>query len=270
MELKIIRKLFCSLSIAAKQLKYIFSRVEFWIVIITLAAYFSIVLEDVRTYLCDSDLYVGLFSVFPLLIQERDHLFLILIGYLFLVSDVPEFYPGIDLQILRTSRNIWYYSQWIYLVLITMVYIVLIQMLELLFLFPRVELSMGWGSAVVDGRIFENINSGFLNYSPVTENFSTSLLLLLLSLVFAGICGVCNLMFRHAGLGVLLNALFLFGFLLYSSDGLSMGFLSPVEVYAGFNGSGIAGYISYYIILCTIIFAFGYYSLSRIDIGCRQ
>lgn len=236
------------LLIAIKQLKYIFSRVDFWIVMITLAAYFSITLEETRVYLQNDELYMGIFSIFPLLIQERDHLFLILIGYLFLVSDAPEFYPGVDMQILRTSRNIWYCSQWIYLVMLTIVYFLLVQLLELVFLFPWIS---------------------FSGQNPVWEWFSASLLIVLLALFFAGICEVCNLLFRHAGVGVLINALFLFAYLMYA-NGYSMGFISPVEVYAGFNGSGIAGYICYYIILCTIIFAFGYYSLSRIDIGCRQ
>ncbi len=264
--------------IAARQLKNVFARVDFWIVIVTLAAFFSVYFPDAQRSLATAGERVGVFAVFPIALQESDVTFLILIGYLFLTTDIPDFGPGTDMQAIRVTRGIWYTAQWVYMAVLTAAYYLLVGILELVFFIPSLQISGGWGAGVTGGAISGGsyplaIARSFLEHGAWKECLAVFALVVLLSLVIGGACCVCNTLTTHAGVGVLVDALMVFAYLLYETGTLSLGLLSPTEAFARFAGTGMwefLGYAAYYVIWCTVIYAIGYAKLFRVDIRAAE
>ena len=221
---------------------------DYWIIIITLAAFFSIILTEVRDSLAAGGEKIGICSVFPLLLGNGDIVLLITAGYLILASDIPEFSPCTQMQILRVDRAVWYVSQWIYIAAITVIYYVSIHIIAVLFLFPQIE----------------------LNYSTFAEGLSSFFLITLLSVFFAGVCCICNVLSIHAGIGVMIDAIFIFLYLLYDRGNFSLGALSPMEMFAKYHdtgGTGVYGYVGYYVILNAVCIVLGFTKLSKADIS---
>lgn len=241
------RKIPACLWIVERQLKSVLCRMDYWIIVITLTAFFSIILTETRDSLAAGGEKAGIFSIFPLLLGDSSVVLLITAGYLFLASDVPEIFPYTQMQILRVDRAVWYVSQWIYITSITVIYYVSIDMIAILFLFPQVE----------------------LNHSAWAEGLSSFFLIVFLSVFFAGVCCICNLLSVHAGTGIVIDAIFIFLYLLYDHGSLSLGVLSPMEMFAKYTGSGgggFYGYVSYYVILNTVFVALGFTKLSKADL----
>lgn len=265
------------LRIAARQMKYVFLHADFWIVIAAMGAYYLTCLQGTSAYLEACGEGLGVFAVFPAMMRERDNLFLALAGYLFLVSDIPDFYPGVDMQVLRISRTVWYFSQWVYLLFLTAVYFLLLAAEQILILIPCLEFTSGWGTAITGGgftddRLYYSADMSILQQGAVAEFFAFFALMVLLALFLAGVCIACNMTFRYAGMGVLAGTLMIFAYLLYETGEFSLGIWSPVETFArseAAGAAGYAGYVCYYIFLCTLLFALGAHRLSKTDITER-
>ena len=263
--------------IAVKQLKLLFCKVDFWVVIITLAAFLSIQIGSSERSLAAAGDTIGIFAVFPLLLQDSDPLYLTMIGYLLIISDIPHMHTGIEQQILRTNRAVWFLSQWLYTVLLTLVYYLLMNIACICFFLPQVSLTVDWGSGIYNGTAGGNhmmsIGRGFLGESAWQEWIAISLLVFLVSLLLAGICLICNMYLSHQGVGVLVDAILMFLLLLYETGTGSFGLLSPLELLARFSGDigaelpDIAGY---YIVICAVLFAVGYRNISRAEIRVRE
>ncbi len=239
--------LLACLRIAVGQLKHMLARVDFWIVVVVLAVLFSACLQDVRVELSATGMNVGVFSAFSIVARNGDMLLMTLLAYLLLSSDMPDFRNGMDQQILRVRRGVWYASQWLYMLLLTAGYFLLANLAGVLFLLPGVSMT-GLGAGEWAMRF---------------------VLVVLLALFLSGICCVCNLMNLHKGVGVLIDALFIFLWLRYDRGAAAFGLVSPVEAFARFGGADVrefGGYAAYYVILCVAVFAIGFWRLSRADI----
>lgn len=67
----------------------------------------------------------------------------------------------------------------------------------------------------------------------------------------------------------MIDALFIFLYLLHASGEVSLGWFSPMEIFAEYSGeTGFVfyGYVSYYIILITICIVMGFKKLSEAEI----
>ncbi len=268
------RSFSASMRIAGGQLVHMLTRVDFWIVIVSLAALFSVYLDSVRRTLAAAGEAVGVFAVFPMLMQNRDMMLMTLVAYLLLASDMPDFRDGMEQQVLRVRRSLWYASQWIYMAMLTVGYFLLVNLAAILPLLPRVGLMAGWGEGVLDGTIGNasypaSVALTFLAGSAAGEWAMLLSLAILLALFLSGVCCVCNLLNLHKGVGVLIDALLIFLWLLYDHGSLALGLVSPVEAIARYAGTGareFLGYGAYYVILCVVVSAVGYLGLSRADI----
>lgn len=266
------RKAAACLWIAWRQLKSVFCRMDYWIIIITLMTFFTVVLTDTKGALAAGGENVSVFAVLPLLFGNRDIMLVIAVGYLFLVSDVPEFCPGIEMQILRVDRAVWYISQWIYMAAVTVIYYIMVHIMAVLFLLPYVDISFGWGGGVIHGFVSGGdfplmVDDRFLSHSALAGGLASFLLVTLLSVFFAGVCCICNLMSFHAGVGVMIDALFIFLYLMYVGGEISLGWFSPMEMLAEYSGgAGFYGYVSYYIILIAVCIIAGFRKLSEAEI----
>lgn len=268
------RKATACLWMVRRQLNNAFCRMDYWIIIITLLAFFSVILTDTKGALAAGGEDISIFAVLPLLFSNRDVLLLIVIGYLFLVSDIPEFCPGIEMQILRVDRASWYISQWLYMAAVTVVYFIMIHIMAVLLLLPYVEISPEWGGGVIHGFVSGGdfplvVDDRFLSHSALAGGLASLLLVTLLSFFFAGVCCICNLLPLHAGTGVVIDALFIFLYLLHAGGEVSLGWLSPMEMFAEYSGEAgfvFYGYASYYIALIIICIVVGFKKLSEAEI----
>ena len=84
---------------------------------------------------------VSVWEVLPGLFSNPDVLFLVLIGSLFLISDIPRGHAGYEVQVLRASRGAWHAAQWLYAALTGAVYFLLLNLCVISFYLPALRWS---------------------------------------------------------------------------------------------------------------------------------
>ena len=244
-----------SLEIAKLQFRHLLVRLDFWIVIVTLLAFFSVILKGVGEGLRAMEQSVSAWEVLPGLFSNPDVLFLVLIGSLFLISDIPRGHAGYEVQVLRASRGAWHGAQWIYAALPGVVYYLLLNLSAILFYLPALNVSVTSSRCGTAGDLLWI----WLSY----------LVLFVLATVFlAGVCCICNLLSLPAGVGILIDGILLFLYLL-SVSGRSIGILSPIEVYSKYTGQSVTGFVTtvlYFLVLNTVLFVVGAWSVKHKDI----
>ena len=241
--------------IAFLQYKHQLKRTDFWIVLATVFLLFSEILNGAGRGFSEVGRRISFFEIFPVLLREADILFVLMIGTLFLISDIPRGHAGYEVGVLRTSRGIWYRAQWLYAVWIGGTYVLFIHLSALVFYLPAVNLSIT-SARGTPGNILR-------------EWFCYMILFLFLHMVFTGICCVCNLLGRSAGVGILINGVLIFLLYPYIANGQSLGFWSPVEVFVRYqsgNKVGFPGAIGYFICLCLILYFMGRWRVRKADI----
>ena len=241
------------IEIARLQLEHLLVRMDFWIVIVTLFAFFSVILKGTGEGLRAMEQSVSVWEVLPGLFSNPDVLF-VLIGSLFLISDIPRGHAGYEVQVLRASRGAWHAAQWLYAALTGAVYFLLLNLCAIPFYLPAMNVSVTSRNGAVGDLFWVWI--------------SYLVLFVLVTVFFAGVCCICNLLSLPAGIGILIDGIFIFLYLL-SMTGRSAGILSPIEVYSKYTGQSAAGFgltAVYFFVLNTMLFAVGAWSVKRKDI----
>ena len=243
-----------SKEIAVLQVRQILGSADFWIVIITLFVFLSVILKGAGKELLEMKQTISVFSVASVVLSNVDGLFLISIGMLFLISDIPRGYAGYESLVLRTSRKTWYNAQWFYSVAIGIVYFIFIHLCAAPFFLPQ----------VVFQTLEENGHNIFLIWS------SNMLLFIFLTTLFAGICCVCNLLSLPENSGVLICGILIFLYRLYAVNNISFGFLSPIEIFSCYKEGNMLSFIGsavYFLLINMCLFILGAWSVKKTDIA---
>lgn len=248
---------------------------DFWGVIIILEVFFSTVLLSSGNAVRESGEAMGIFSVFPLVISEVELYWLPLAGLLFVLSDIPVIFDGIEYHILHLNRTIWYLSQMAYAFLISATYFFVLFLGELVFFLPNLSLTAEWGSAVESGAymgayFYERPESLF-EQTALAGCARTFCFLVLLGFLFSAICCVANLL-THEGIGILVCALLIFAdFVLKIQLVYQPSLLSPVGVATDYVAEpGRYFPVFYFIFLALILWIIGLTRCHKIDIKSER
>lgn len=253
-------------------------RADFWIVIVVMGIFFWSYLNAGRDYMSSIGDTVGFFSVFPVLMSDE---IFILVNYaclLILLSDVPLIYEGMEYQILRISRMKWLISQLLYVVILDVTFFLLSAAIQLACYIPVVSLDGEWGAGIKNATAFQsfsiNVPEKLLDMEAAAAFGESFLLCVLLGLLFALICFICNLLGTHSGLGVLICTLAIIWKEFCARlevGGVDMGFLSPVGLqgsYCGYTGVSVPAAAAYYVFFCCLIVVISICRIDRTDIKC--
>lgn len=253
-------------------------RADFWIVIVVMGVFFWSYLAAGRDYMGTVGDTVGVFSIFPIVMSDQSFVLVSYACLLILLSDVPVVYEGMEYQILRISRMEWYISQLLYVVILDITFFLLAAFMQLACYIPAVSFDGEWGSGIQNATAFQSFSISvpekLLHMEAAAAFGEAFLLCVLLGLLFALVCFICNLLGAHSGLGVLICTLAIVWkefWAYFGLGGTDVGFLSPVGLqgsYCGYTGVSVPAAVAYYVFFCCLIILVGICRIDRTDIKC--
>ena len=259
---------------SVKQWKMVVKSLDFWGMMFVLMLFFSLFFQKAGQEVRMAGESISIFAVLPVSVISRDFLMLLLGGLLFVVSDVPMVFDGVAWYLLRANRAAWYLGQLFYMALMTATYFFTVFLLQVVFYFPNVKVTGGWGNAVHSGKAFSGEHEllfpkTLLEQSPVAAWLKCFGFFLLLGLLFALICCVANMLLKNGGIGVLVCILLIMEQMNIVDLGLHAGPLSPagIAVEGIFAKKfGILATVCYFVFLIVLLAGAGMRQSQRIDI----
>lgn len=147
--------------------------------------------------------------LFPLFMNDWIFPIVVSLGFLVLVCDAPFIKKGYLFLVARSGKICWVFGQSLFLLLYAMVYAFIVCCFTIVNIIPHLELSMGWGKAIMtlvrtdaSSQFHVNPLSAAVaeNYSPIEALLKTFLLSVLLFWLIGMIIFVLNYMFKnHVG-----------------------------------------------------------------------
>lgn len=266
------------LFLAKLQWKTTIRNVDFWVVLLCLFVFFSLFFVTPVKRLIGSGEAVGICSIYPAMLLDEDFILLIFAGFLMIMSNVPVLSQETQFQVIRVDRNIYYFSQIIYSILMTVTYFLSVYIISILFYLPVLSFDTDWGSAVYSGQAFFSegrnllIPENLLETSASSVAISAFCLSVLLGLVFTLLCCLAN-MTGFSRIGLTICILLLFFERMCAQKNINMGIFSPVGVLKSYYGEiniTISFSVFYYIFLFSVFLLIGFYQIQRMDLGKEQ
>lgn len=266
------------LFLAKSQWKASIKNIDFWVVLLCLFAFFSLFFVTPVKELIGSGQTVGICAIYPAMLLDGDFILLIFAGFLMVMSNVPVLSQETQFQVIRADRSIYYLSQIVYSIFMTMTYFLSVFILSVLFYLPVLSFNTDWGSAVYSGQAFASngrnlfIPENLLEVSAFSAAILAFFLSVLLGLVFTLLCCLAN-MAGFGSVGLAICSLLLFVELICERRGMIMGMFLPVGVlksYYGGTSVTVSFSILYYMFFFFVFVLIGFYQIQRMDLGKEQ
>lgn len=221
-----------------RQWKEEMRKIDFWIVVLCEAVFFSLFFGGVGSILGEAGETAGICSVLPVSLLNMDFVLIILGGYIMVISDIFSMGKNVCMLAMRSDRIRWYLGQVFYSFLISVTYFVVITVLQLAFYIGHIEISAGWGTSVISGTAFSgefplDIPSELLEQNAVVTFFCALAFSVLLGIFLGMICCVSNMSWK-GGIGTAICAGFVVLERICVTGGMKLGMKSPVGMLANY------------------------------------
>lgn len=254
---------------------------KFTVIFLCMAVLLYIYTGDLPQDLKESQTPIGILELFPLYWNKALVPDLLFGGFLLLVCDIPSRGLGMRSHVMRSGRKAYYFGEMLYIVEMTLFYLLFIWGFTMLLVMPEISLQADWSDAVKDG-IVERSSSAFIvfgNYiylgTPAGRFFSCFLLVFLCCFFMASFCSVINIVTGSAA-GCSVCAVFMLLDIVMEQllwDRLRyplwIYFFSPVTVVDAYTGSincPLWAAAVYYILLSVVIVGLGAAAVKKSDI----
>ncbi len=119
------------------------------VVFICMALFFASYFQNVGGRLAASELTVGIHEIFPVVMNTNYTVAVVWIGYILIICDLPYDETGFELYLVRTSKRGWFIGQIAYMLSITVIYFLYLQLLFGVLLFPQISFSETWSKGFI-------------------------------------------------------------------------------------------------------------------------
>ncbi len=259
---------------ACRQWKEEIKKIDFWVVVICEAVFFSLFFGGVGSILGKAGETAGICSVLPISLLNMDFVLIIFGGYIMVVSDIFSTGKNAYMLAMRSDRLRWFLGQVFYSFLMSVTYFVVVMVLQLVFYIGHIEISSEWGNGVISGTAFSGefvleVPSVLLKQDALLSFLSALVFSVLLGIFFGIVCCVCNMYFRN-GIGTAICAGLVVMERICVTNGANLGMKSPVGMLANYLGMQSEDAVMtavYYIFLISILISFGMYRIRKMDLA---
>ncbi len=230
-----IKKIFIP---AMSNIRLFFINPRIYIVFLLIIMYFDMVIAPIRDFCNANDVKVGIW-VWQFIMSDYYGILMIMLGLIMLLCDAPFINKMQPYLVIRTGRKNWVISQFIYIFLVSFIYLVATILISILLLLPNLSLSLSWGKVIntfanqpntlYDSNIFISFPYRIVaEYTPITSMLTSFFFAFLVMSFLGSIMFVFNLITQKSMGTIIAIALVLLEILALNSP-FYLTYFSPVS-----------------------------------------
>lgn len=245
--------------LAVRQWKYQIRKIDFWIMLFILPIFYASFFQAAKqTNFKEFSEMLNVITLSPTVMSISTIVFVTYACLLFIVSDIPAVYQGVEYQIIRMNREIWFMGQVWYLVLINITYF------GIAFLLQNICYAISGNPYQIVPTI---LTPGDIGLWGIVFG-----LCCLLGCLMGMVCLVCNIFELHTGVGIALCAAMIWIWEFTLGNEYDLGYFSPVGVLQSYNSTTkipVAGGYAYYVFAIILLLLIGSYRIRHHDIRTK-